>query len=100
MAHDATAPRRFVKIAVLTVSDTRSLDTDTSGAYLQQALEEEGHHLADRKLVIDDVYQMRAIVSAWIADPEVEVILTTGGTGFTGRDSTPEALSPLFDKHI
>ena len=73
MAHDATAPRRFVKIAVLTVSDTRSLDTDTSGAYLQQALEEEGHQLADRKLVIDDVYQMRAIVSAWIADPEVEV---------------------------
>ena len=100
MAHDATAPRRFVKIAVLTVSDTRNLDTDTSGAYLQQALEEEGHQLADRQLVIDDVYQMRAIVSAWIADPEVEVILTTGGTGFTGRDSTPEALSPLFDKHI
>ena len=100
MAHDATAQRRFVKIAVLTVSDTRNLDTDTSGAYLQQALEEEGHQLADRQLVIDDVYQMRAIVSAWIADPEVEVILTTGCTGFTGRDSTPEALSPLFDKHI
>ena len=82
MSHDASAPRRFVKIAVLTVSDTRSLETDTSGSYLQQALEEEGHYLADRKLVIDDVYQMRAIVSAWIADPEVEVILTTGGTGF------------------
>ena len=100
MSSDPSAPRRFVKIAVLTVSDTRNLETDTSGAYLQQALEEEGHYLADRKLVIDDVYQMRAIVSAWIADPEVEVILTTGGTGFTGRDSTPEALSPLFDKHI
>lgn len=100
MAHDSLAPRRFVKVAVLTVSDTRNLDTDTSGAYLQQALEAEGHSLADRKLVIDDVYQMRAIVSAWIADPEVEIILTTGGTGFTGRDSTPEALSPLFDKHI
>ena len=100
MAHDSSAPRRFVKVAVLTVSDTRNLDTDTSGAYLQQALEAEGHSLADRKLVIDDVYQMRAIVSAWIADPEVEIILTTGGTGFTGRDSTPEALSPLFDKHI
>ena len=100
MAHDATAPRRFVKIAVLTVSDTRSLDTDTSGAYLQQALEEEGHQLADRKLVIDDVYQMRAIVSDWIASPNIEVILTTGGTGFTGRDSTPEALAPLFDKRI
>lgn len=100
MAHDSSAPRRFVKVAVLTVSDTRNLDTDTSGAYLQQALEEEGHTLAERTLVIDDLYQMRAIVSAWIADPEVEIILTTGGTGFTGRDSTPEALSPLFDKHI
>ena len=100
MAHDASAPRRFVKIAILTVSDTRSLETDTSGTFLQQALEEEGHHLADRKLVIDDIYQMRAVVSTWIADPEVEVIITTGGTGFTGRDSTPEALSPLFDKHI
>ena len=100
MAHDASAPRRFVKIAILTVSDTRSLETDTSGSFLQQALEEEGHQLADRKLVIDDIYQMRAVVSTWIADPEVEVIITTGGTGFTGRDSTPEALSPLFDKHI
>ena len=100
MGHDASAPRRFVKIAILTVSDTRSLDTDTSGQYLQQALEAEGHHLADRKLVIDDVYLMRSAVSIWIADPDVEVILTTGGTGFTGRDSTPEALSPLFDKHI
>ena len=100
MAHDASAPRRFVKIAILTVSDTRSLETDTSGSFLQHALEEEGHHLADRKLVIDDIYQMRAVVSHWIADPEVEVIITTGGTGFTGRDSTPEALSPLFDKHI
>ena len=90
MAHDASAPRRFVKIAILTVSDTRSLETDTSGSFLQQALEEEGHQLADRKLVIDDIYQMRAVVSTWI----------TGGTGFTGRDSTPEALTPLFDKHI
>ena len=87
MAHDASAPRRFVKIAILTVSDTRSLETDTSGSFLQQALEEEGHQLADRKLVIDDIYQMRAVVSTWIADPEVEVIITTGGTGFTGRDS-------------
>ena len=100
MAHEASAPRRFVNIAILTVSDTRSLETDTSGEFLQQALEAEGHNLADRKLVIDDVYLMRAAVSAWIADPDVEVILTTGGTGFTGRDSTPEALSPLFDKHI
>lgn len=100
MSSDPSAPRRFVKIAVLTVSDTRTFDTDSSGAYLQQVLQEEGHYLADRKLVIDDIYQMRAIVSAWIADPAVEVIITTGGTGFTGRDSTPEALAPLFDKHI
>ncbi|MGB2045646.1 MAG: molybdenum cofactor biosynthesis protein B [Porticoccaceae bacterium] len=100
MSSDPSAPRRFVKIAVLTVSDTRTFDTDSSGAYLQQVLQEEGHYLADRKLVIDDIYQMRAIVSAWIADPAVEVIITTGGTGFTGRDSTPEALAPIFDKHI
>ena len=100
MSSDPSAPRRFVNIAVLTVSDTRTLDNDSSGAYLQQILQEEGHHLADRKIVIDDIYQMRAIVSAWIADPAVEVIITTGGTGFTGRDSTPEALAPLFDKHI
>ena len=100
MSSDPSVSRRFVNIAVLTVSDTRTLDSDSSGAYLQQILQQEGHHLADRKIVIDDIYQMRAIVSAWIADPAVEVIITTGGTGFTGRDSTPEALAPLFDKHI
>ena len=101
MAQDSPeTPRRFVNIAVLTVSDTRTLQTDTSGAYLQEALEEEGHILADRKIVVDDIYQMRAIVTAWIANPAINVILTTGGTGFTGRDSTPEALSPLFDKTI
>lgn len=100
VGHDLSKERRFLNIALLTVSDTRSLETDTSGSYLQQALEEEGHHLADRQLVIDDIYQMRATVSAWIADPQVDIILTTGGTGFTGRDSTPEALAPLFDKHI
>jgi len=100
VGHDLTKERRFLNIALLTVSDTRSLETDTSGSYLQQALEEEGHQLADRQLVIDDIYLMRATVSAWIADPQVDIILTTGGTGFTGRDSTPEALAPLFDKHI
>ena len=100
MADDISTPRRTVKIAVLTVSDTRTLATDSSGAYLQEALEQEGHTLVDRQIVKDDIYQMRALVSAWIADTNVEVILTTGGTGFTGRDSTPEALSPLFDKTI
>ena len=89
-----------LKVAVLTVSDTRTQETDTSGAFLEEALREAGHDLADRQIVIDDVYQLRAIVSQWIADPEVEVILTTGGTGFSGRDSTPEALAPLFDKTI
>lgn len=89
-----------LNIAVLTVSDTRTLDTDTSGQYLVDALQGAGHHLADRKIVKDDVYQLRAVVSTWIANPDIQVILTTGGTGFSGRDSTPEALSVLFDKHV
>ena len=89
-----------LKVAVLTVSDTRTQETDTSGAFLEETLREAGHEIADRQIVIDDVYQLRAIVSQWIADPEVEVILTTGGTGFSGRDSTPEALASLFDKTI
>ena len=89
-----------LKTAVLTVSDTRTLDTDTSGAFLEEALLAAGHDVVDRQIVIDDIYQLRAIVSRWIADADVEVILTTGGTGFSGRDSTPEALSPLFDETI
>lgn len=89
-----------LQTAVLTVSDTRTVDTDTSGAFLEEALLAAGHEVVDRQIVIDDVYQLRAIVSRWIADAGVEVILTTGGTGFSGRDSTPEALSPLFDKTI
>ena len=89
-----------LKVAVLTVSDTRTQETDTSGAFLEEALRDAGHDIADRQIVIDDVYQLRAIVSQWIADPEVEVILTTGGTGFSGRDSSPEALAPLFDNNI
>ena len=89
-----------LKVAVLTVSDTRTQETDTSGAFLEEALRDAGHDIADRQIVIDDVYQLRAIVSQWIAEPDVEVILTTGGTGFSGRDSTPEALAPLFDKTI
>ncbi len=89
-----------LNVAVLTVSDTRTQETDTSGAFLEEMLVAAGHIVADRQIVIDDVYQLRAIVSQWIADPKVEVILTTGGTGFSGRDSTPEALSPLFDKTI
>ncbi|HEY5647460.1 MAG TPA: molybdenum cofactor biosynthesis protein B [Pseudomonadales bacterium] len=86
--------------AVLTVSDSRTLKEDTSGELLTELISADGHRLVDRNLVRDDVYQVRAVVSAWIADPEVQVIVTTGGTGFTGRDSTPEALTPLFDKTI
>lgn len=89
-----------LNIAVLTVSDTRSFDTDSSGDALVALLEADGHRLADRKLCRDDVYAMRAIVSAWIADPQVHVVLTTGGTGMTARDSTPEAVEPLFDRRV
>jgi len=89
-----------LSIALLTVSDTRSLDTDTSGAYLEEVIESSGHQLAVREIVRDDIYQLRARVAAWIADAAIEVIITTGGTGFTGRDSTPEALGPLFDKRV
>ena len=87
-------------IAVLTVSDSRTAATDTSGDLLVELLERDGHRLAARALVPDDVYRIRAVVSAWIADPTVDAIVSTGGTGFTGRDSTPEALLPLFDKTI
>ncbi|PLW81140.1 molybdenum cofactor biosynthesis protein B [Kineobactrum sediminis] len=87
-------------IAVLTVSDTRSESTDTSGRYLQEALVSAGHHCRARHIVRDDIYQIRAILSAWIADDDIHAVLVTGGTGFSGRDSTPEAVSPLLDKTI
>ena len=89
-----------LNVAVLTVSDTRTKETDTSGQFLEDALLEAGHSLADRSIVIDDIYRIRAVLSAWIADPEVHSVLVTGGTGFSGRDSTPEAVQPLFDKRI
>lgn len=89
-----------VRIAVLTVSDTRGLDADTSGATLVQRLESAGHVLADRKIVRDDVEEIRRVVKAWIDDPTVDVVISSGGTGLTGRDVTPEALRPLFDKII
>ena len=87
-------------VAVLTVSDTRTPETDTSGDLLVQRLQEAGHTLVARQIVKDDVYQLRKVVSDWIADEQIQIVLTTGGTGFSGRDSTPEALSVLFDKHI
>jgi molybdenum cofactor biosynthesis protein B len=89
-----------LNIAVLTVSDTRTADTDTSGQFLEDALLAAGHVLASRAIVIDDIYQIRARLSAWIADSTVHAVLVTGGTGFSGRDSTPEAVLPLFDKTI
>jgi molybdenum cofactor biosynthesis protein B len=82
------------------VSDTRTGENDTSGDYLAQALQAQGHHAAARVIVRDDIYQIRATLSAWIADEDIDAVLITGGTGFSGRDSTPEAVRPLFDKEI
>jgi molybdenum cofactor biosynthesis protein B len=89
-----------LKIAVLTVSDTRALADDKSGATLVERIEKAGHMIAGRAIVTDDVEKIRAQVKAWIADPAIEVIITTGGTGFTGRDVTPEAIEPLFEKRM
>ena len=94
--------RQFVplKIAVLTVSDTRVLADDKSGATLAERVEKAGHTVAGRAIVTDDVEEIRAQVKRWIADPAIDVVITTGGTGFTGRDVTPEALEPLFEKRM
>lgn len=89
-----------LNVAVLTVSDSRTLEQDTSGQYLADSLQESGHHLADRQLITDDIYKIRAVISGWIADPELHAVITTGGTGFYIRDSMPEAVSVLFDKKI
>lgn len=97
-----TAVKEFepLNICVLTVSDTRTRATDTSGQALQDLLTTAGHRLYDRNLVVDDIYQIRAVLSAWIVDPQAQVVLITGGTGFAGRDSTIEAVTPLFDKTV
>ena len=87
-------------IAVLTVSDSRTEADDASGLTLVERLTTAGHHLAARAIVPDDIYRIRAVVSGWIADPAVNIVLITGGTGMTGRDSTPEAIRPLLDKEI
>ena len=94
--------RRFIPvgIAVLTVSDTRSLETDRSGDTLVGRIVEAGHRLAARAIVKDDIAAIRAQVEAWTHDDAVDVIITTGGTGFTGRDVTPEALEPIFEKRM
>ncbi|QNI72059.1 molybdenum cofactor biosynthesis protein B [Cyanobium sp. NS01] len=87
-------------IALLTVSDTRTLADDHSGAALLERLQAAGHRLADRQLVPDNRYRIRAVLSSWIADPAVQVVISSGGTGLTGRDGTPEAVAPLLDKTI
>lgn len=99
MSHTAV-PFTPLNIAVLTVSDTRTLQNDTSGQLLVERLTAAGHRLADRVLLKDDLYHIRALVAAWIADDSVQVVLITGGTGFTARDSTPEAVTCLLDKQV
>lgn len=89
-----------VRIAVLIVSDTRTAETDTSGTLLANRIRSAGHEVADHRIVSDDVTAIRGVVSAWIADPEIDVVISSGGTGLTGRDVTPEAVTPLFEKTI
>ena len=103
MAHGPDSDERQlipVSIAVLTVSDSRNEETDKSGALLVKRLADAGHRPAAKTIVPDDIYQIRAIVSQWIADPDIQAVITTGGTGLTGRDGTPEAVAPLLDKQI
>ncbi len=98
----AEEQKPFVSLgaAVLTISDSRTESTDTSGSLLVERLTDAGHKLRDRAIVRDDIYAIRATLSRWIADPQIEVVLCTGGTGVTGRDGTPEAVSVLLDKEI
>ena len=100
MAHSSGSSFQALRIAVLTVSDTRTQATDTSGQTLIDELQAAGHQLAERALVIDDIWQIRARLCAWVADPLVQVVLITGGTGFTARDNAPQAVSPLLDKSV
>ena len=97
---DESRPFKPVRIAVLTVSDTRGIDDDTSGTLLANRLTEAGHQLADRASARDETADIQAVVKRWAADPEIDAVITTGGTGLTGRDVTPEAVRPLFEKEI
>jgi molybdenum cofactor biosynthesis protein B len=97
---DAAAPFKPVRVAVLTISDTRDEESDTSGAVLAERVAAAGHVLADRDLVPDDIEAIRARIKSWTGSGTIEAIVTTGGTGLTGRDVTPEAIEPLFDKRI
>jgi molybdenum cofactor biosynthesis protein B len=100
MAETELRPFVPVRFAVLTVSDTRSLEEDRSGLTLAERITGAGHILAERTIVTDDEKKIRKIVKKWVADPEIDVVITTGGTGFTGRDVTPDAVEPLFDKRM
>jgi len=99
-AHDSKRELIPLNVAILTVSDSRTEETDKSGRLLVGRLRDAGHRLAEKSIVADDKYRIRAVLSAWIADPGVQVVIATGGTGLTGRDGTPEAVEPLFDKTI
>ena len=100
MPHDQASEFKPLNIAVLTVSDTRNEKTDTSGNLLVDRLTAEGHKLSDKAIVKDDIYIIREVLSRWIASDHIQAVLITGGTGFSGRDSTPEAVVPLFDKVV
>ncbi len=101
MSHTPTnAEFKPLNIAILTVSDSRTEADDKSGNILVERLQQAGHQLADKQIVADNIYQLRATVSNWIADPNIHVVISTGGTGLTGRDITPEALKILYDKEI
>lgn len=97
---DESLPFKPVNVALLTVSDTRDAESDTSGALLADLIARDGHRVAERALVRDDAAEIRKQISAWIESPSIDVIVSTGGTGLTGRDITPEALRPLFEKEI
>ena len=100
MSIDATVELKPLSIALLTVSDSRGVAEDSSGEFLENSIIEAGHRLVARRILPDDVYLIRALMSGWIADPEINAVIITGGTGFHERDSTPEAVAPLLDKAI
>ncbi len=102
MHHHSPHPVAFrpLNLALLTVSDTRTAAEDRSGQWLREQVTAAGHRLCEQSLCPDDIYQLRALLSRWIADPQIQVVISTGGTGITGRDTTPEAITPLLDKSI
>ncbi|MBI5449792.1 MAG: molybdenum cofactor biosynthesis protein B [Gammaproteobacteria bacterium] len=100
MATDSTTHRVSLAIAILTISDTRDERSDSSGTLLAERALQDGHQLVQRAIIRDDKYQIRARISQWIAAADVQVIITSGGTGVTGRDITPEAVTPLFDREL